>query len=421
MATLTDHIQPAWLAMSEALLIGLLVGVEREADRVERHAGMRDFITIGLAGGLCGVLNQPWLTAAALLSLTALMLVFRVQTPERTGITTEFAAVATFLLTVLTATPGLPWAPPLAIALTVILALFLDMRAKLRKWFVESLSQTEFTDTLRFLAVVFVVLPVLPDVNLGPYGFFNPRSVWIFVILVCSISFAGYMLEKFLGAKHGLRLTAVLGGLVSTTASTTAFARMAKENPESAEAATEAAILSNAIQAPRVLVVMAAASPALAWASLPVLLAVTAAGAAWAWLMGRRAENPADGRVAIGSKNPFSLLPALKLGLLFALIRLISRALTQEYGSQGILWASGIGGSVDVDSVVFILSGLFREGKAGVEVTVLGVLIGLLANAVMKTVLAFTGGGRKYGAAVAVAFVVMIAAGAIALAVKVSL
>jgi uncharacterized membrane protein (DUF4010 family) len=170
-----------------------------------------------------------------------------------------------------------------------------------------------------------------------------------------------------------------------------------------------------------VLVVMAAASPALAWASLPVLLAVTAAGAAWAWLMGRRAENPADGRVAIGSKNPFSLLPALKLGLLFALIRLISRALTQEYGSQGILWASGIGGSVDVDSVVFILSGLFREGKAGVEVTVLGVLIGLLANAVMKTVLAFTGGGRKYGAAVAVAFVVMIAAGAIALAVKVSL
>jgi uncharacterized membrane protein (DUF4010 family) len=418
MATLTEYIQPAWLAMSEALLIGLLVGVEREADRVERHAGMRDFITIGLAGGLCGVLNQPWLTASALLSLTALMLIFRVQTPERTGITTEFAGVATFLLTVLTATPGLPWASPLAIALTVILALFLEMRSKLRKWFVESLSQQEFRDTLRFLAVVFVILPVLPNVDLGPYGFFNPHRVWLFVILVCSISFAGYMLEKFIGGGRGLRLTAVLGGLVSTTAATTAFARMARENPPAARAATRAAILANAVQAPRVLAVIVAVSPALAWASLPVLLSVTAAGAGWAWLTGRGAGGEGDEQFAIGVKNPFSLLPALKFGLLFALIRLISRALSYEYGSQGVLWASGIGGSVDVDSVVFVLAGLFGEGRADAELIVSGVLIGLLANAAMKTFLAFSGGGRRYGAAVARAFAVMLTAGAIALAAK---
>jgi uncharacterized membrane protein (DUF4010 family) len=417
MANLFQHIEPAWIKMSEALLIGLLVGVEREADRVERHAGMRDFITIGLAGGLCGVINQPWLTAAALLALTALLVIFRVQTPERTGITTEIAAVATFLLTVLTATPALPWASPLAIALTVVLALFLDMREKLHRWFVQSLSQQELTDSLRFLAVVFVILPVLPDVNFGPYGFFNPHRVWMFVILVCTISFAGYMLQKFLGADHGLRLTAVLGGLVSTTASTTAFARMAKEEPSSARAATEAAVLSNAVQAPRVLAILAAASPALALASLPVLAAITLAGAAWAWLKGRKAGSVGE-QPEMGVKNPFSLLPALKFGVLFALIRLLSRALSEEYGSEGVLWASAIGGSADADSAVFALSGLIREGKIETGVAVWGVLLALSANAVLKTFLAYSGGGKRFGTAVALAFMVMFAAGASALAAR---
>ena len=92
--------------MAEALLIGLLVGIERESDREERHAGLRDFITIALAGGLCGLLGVAWITAAALLSLTALIIVFRVQTSGRTGITTELAAVATFLLGLLTTTPA---------------------------------------------------------------------------------------------------------------------------------------------------------------------------------------------------------------------------------------------------------------------------------------------------------------------------
>ena len=100
------QISPAWLAMAEALLIGLLLGVEREADQTERHAGLRDFITIALSGGVCGLLGQAWLTGTALIALTGLIAVFRIQTPERTGITTELAAVATFLLCVLTTTPG---------------------------------------------------------------------------------------------------------------------------------------------------------------------------------------------------------------------------------------------------------------------------------------------------------------------------
>ena len=205
--------------MAEALLIGLIVGVEREADQTERRAGLRDFITVALAGGVCGLLGVAWLTGTALIALTALIVVFRIQTPQRTGITTELAAVATFLLCVLTTTPGLGWGAPLGIAVAVIFTLVLETRKVLHKFFLQMITEQEFHDTLRFLAVVFVILPILPDVNVGPYGFFNPHRVWIFVILICSISWLGYFLQKFLGAGQGLRITALLGGLASTTAS----------------------------------------------------------------------------------------------------------------------------------------------------------------------------------------------------------
>jgi len=226
---------------------------------------------------VCGLLGVAWLTGTALIALTALIVVFRIQTPQRTGITTELAAVATFLLCVLTTTPGLGWGAPLGIAVAVIFTLVLETRKVLHKFFLQMITEQEFHDTLRFLAVVFVILPILPDVNVGPYGFFNPHRVWIFVILICSISWLGYFLQKFLGAGQGLRITALLGGLASTTASTSALAKECAADPKHPEAYVQAALLSNTVQGPRILVLLMIASPALAMYCLPALVAMTLA------------------------------------------------------------------------------------------------------------------------------------------------
>lgn len=404
---------PAWLAMGEALLIGLLVGVEREADqRQERHAGLRDFMTIGLAGGLCGVIAQPALTIAVLIALTALLIVFRAQTPGRTGITTELAAVATFLLCVLTGTLSLPWGSPLAIALTVVLALFLDARVALKRFFVEAITEREFHETLRFLAVIFVILPVLPDGGYGPYEFFNPRRVWVFVILVCSINWLGYFLQKFLGASEGLRWTAILGGLASTTAATSAFARQCTDDPTRTADYGRAAVLANAIQFPRIYALLLAASPALATASAAPLGVMAAAGIALAWLpmRGRQEEPASKPEVKLG--NPFHLVPALKFGAAFALIRLMVRAASEELGEGGVLSASFVGGSIDVDAIVFSLSGLLKDGQLGMGTAVAGVFLALIANAGFKTFLAFSGGNREFGKRVLAGFALMFTAGA---------
>lgn len=401
--------------MGEALLIGLLVGIEREADqRLERHAGLRDFVTIGLAGGLCGVIGQPALTIAVLVALTALIIVFRAQTPGRTGITTELAAVATFLLCVLTATSSLPWGSPLAIALTVVLALFLDMRVTLQKFFVEVITEREFHETLRFLAVIFVILPVLPDGGYGPYQFFNPRRVWIFVILVCTINWLGYFLQKFLGGSEGLRWTAVVGGLASTTAATSAFAKQCAEDEPRTLDYGRAAVLANAVQFPRVYALMLVASPALAAASIVPLIAMGAAGVAYAFLPRAKPSGEQITRPEVRLGNPFHLVPALKFGAAFALIRLMVRASSEEFGEGGVLSASFIAGSVDVDAIVFSVSGLLRDSSLGMQTAVGGVFLSLIANAAFKTFLAFSGGTRAFGRRVTLGFLLMFSAGAAA-------
>jgi uncharacterized membrane protein (DUF4010 family) len=404
-----------WINMGEAILIGLIVGIERGADRDERHAGLRDFITIALAGGLCGLLNQPWVTVAALLSITTLIAIFHIQTPGRTGITTEIASVATFLLCVLTATPNMPWGSPLAIALTVVLALFLDARAPLRKFLFETVTEREYFDTLRFLAVIFVILPVLPDGNYGPYGFFSPKRVWMFVILVCTISWLGYFLQKFLGEGRGLQLTAILGGLGSTTATTLEFAREARQEPQRARELAAAAVLANAIQAPRLVVLLWLAGGPLMLAALPMLAAATVVGLAGTWLLARGTLKEAEPRGPVKLGNPLRITPAIKLGALFALVRLVARVGTGEFGDRGVYAASLLGGSVDVDAVAFSVAGLMRDSQTAARVATLGLLIALVANGILKTAFAYGTGGRIFGRTVLLGFVAMFTAAGLAL------
>lgn len=395
--------------MAEALLIGLLVGIERESDREERHAGLRDFITIALAGGLCGLLGVAWITAAALLSLTALIIVFRVQTSGRTGITTELAAVATFLLGLLTTTPGAPGGEVLAIALAVIFTLLLEARDLLRKFFLEVVNEREYQDTLRFLAVIFVVLPILPNVNYGPYGFFNPNKIWMFVILVCSISWLGYFLQKFLGEGQGLGITGLLGGLASTTAATTSLAKDCAADKAHPAAYVQAALLANTAQGPRILVLLMIAAPVMARACLPALAAMTLAGLACAFLLGRKsADEQTETRIAVS--NPFHLTPALKFGALFAVIRLASRYGLAEFGADGVYFTSLVAGSVDADSVVFSISGMLKEGRIPQSPAVIGVILAIVANFVLKGAIAWGTTGGTFARRLTVGFVIMTAA-----------
>lgn len=401
--------QAVW-AIVEALLIGLLIGAEREASQGEGHPGVRDFILIALIGGVCGLLENPWLTVAALISITAMLGVFYFQVRERAGITTEMAAVATFCLGFLTATPSSPLGSTLAIGTAIVVVVFLEAKRTLHKLIRETITEREFNDTLRFLAIIFIIYPILPEGAFGPYQFFVPRTIWLFVILVSSISYAGYFLQKFLGMRRGLRFAALFGGLASTTAATTSFARSSSEEPAKQAVYAQAAVIANAIQFPRVLVILAVVSPALAQASLLPLAAMGAAGLLLGLVMVRRPlPDPASPDVALS--NPFRLLPALKFGAIFTAILFTSKAAASLFGSDAVYWTSALGGSLDADAVVLSVANLLSQGRFSAPAGILCVLLALLTNAVVKSAIAVYAGTASFTRKVAGGFLVMFAAG----------
>lgn len=212
-----------------ALALGLLIGVERGwSQRLEpdgaRVAGIRTFTLLGLTGGLAGEaarLVSPVLTAIIVALAGAALLIGYRQSAVRGEVsaTTTIVGVLTLGIGALAASGQGVMASVLAAITTVILS----MRRQLHRWIGE-LSEVELHAIARFSLISLAILPLLPDQSFGPYGAWNPRQIWLVVVLVSGLSLAGYAAAKRLGSSRGLLVTAVAGAIVSSTAVTVAMA-----------------------------------------------------------------------------------------------------------------------------------------------------------------------------------------------------
>jgi uncharacterized membrane protein (DUF4010 family) len=415
-------------SLAGSLLIGLLIGGQREAaHRESGHVdddgtvhpftggsppGLRDFLIIALAGGVCGLLASPRLTAPVLISITVLLGLYHYEEhAQRRGITTELAGVATFALSYLAAAPIPSYAEPVAIAVTLIVVVFLETKQRIEKLLRETISTTEFNATLAFVGVVVVVYPLLPAGAFGPYAFFEPRQVWKFVILISSISYVGYFLEKFLGEEQGLFYTSVLGGLASTTAATMLFARESKEHPQNTFGLWRAFIIANTVQFPRTLLILMAVSPDLARVCVWPLMAMLTCGIALAEIMRRWPHKKVEA-VPMESGNPFRIGPALRFGAMFAGVVFLSKAAAATLGVGAFYWTSLLGGLVDVSTVIAPAAELLKNQSMSVGTAEIAVLLALTANAVQKILVAASAGTRDFALRVSATFVLWMAVGA---------
>jgi uncharacterized membrane protein (DUF4010 family) len=397
------------LGFALAAALGFLVGRTREGEPEQaRRPGFRDFIVIALLGAVCARLEILALTLGMALATAAVLLMMRWQRPERTGITTELAALLTFALGALSLTP----LRPLAAGLGIVLAAILTAKEELHEFALKKISQREFNDTLKFLALIFIVYPLLPQGGYGPFDFFEPRKIWLFVILVSGVSYVGYFLMKFLDPKKGMALTAVVGGLASTTAYTGGVAKLIAESPESAVPMARATILANAIQMPRLLLLAAVVGPELAHRAAPTLGGMMLAGLAAAALLGRAGTGAEAAKVAGWFKNPFTLWPALKFGLIFTVVLFLSHAGRAWLGDRGQLISSAIGGFIDVDAVQLSMINFLKGGETSMRDAILAVLIAITSNAIFKIGLACSSKQPAFYLRVAAGFAIMIGAGA---------
>jgi uncharacterized membrane protein (DUF4010 family) len=390
--------------------VGLLVGAQRE--EAGGDPGLRDFLLVSLAGGICGLIENPYLDGGALLGVAAIFAALRFTTPaEHTGITTALAGITTFLLSVLAASTQFPFGRPLAIGVTIVVVIFLEARSRLHKLLRETITEKEFNATLAFVAVVLVIYPVLPTGSYGIYQFFNPRQVWMFVILISSISYLGYFFEKFLGEEKGLMYTSILGGLASTTAATLHFAKLSKERPEETLGLSRAFVLANTVQFPRAFFIVILVDQPLAMLLLWPLAAMTLCGLVMEEVL-RRWPHKLVKTLEMKSGNPFRILPALRFGALFTAVVFISKAASVKLGT-GAFYAIGlVGGLVDVATVIAPAADLIHAHQLTMNVAGGAILLALVSNAISKIVLAALSGTVGFTLRVAAAFAIWAAVGA---------
>lgn len=407
-----------------ALAIGLLIGLEREwrkqGDSGEEtgRIGIRTFGLIGLFGGLAGLLQLkmgPWLAPAALLALAILLIADRRH--DKSGrtlgltedMTTLVAAVTAALLGLLAATG----ATELAVAAAVVVVTLLYLKPTLHG-VVGKLTEAELKATVRFLVISLVVLPILPNENYGPYEAFNPRNTWLLVVMISALSFIGYFAIRYLGAALGALATGLFGGLVSSTATTITFAKLAREQPKQGQMLATGMVIANAVMAVRILVVTAILAPSLAMAmALPMGLVILIA-CAMVVMMWRRGQSGKVGGETLGIDNPFELRQAIKFALLLAVIQLAEKFLSDQFGTSGLLVLAGIAGLADVDAITISVA---RDAGSGAELSplVAAVLIAAGSNTLVKWLIVLRAGGvfARWGCGALVVMAVAAAIGAV--------
>jgi len=400
-------VDSAW-GVALALAIGFLVGRTREQpDNTVPKPGIRDFMVIALLGAVAALVMMEGLTLTLLGGVVVFLLVMRYQHPLRKGITTELAAMAVFVLGYCCLTPFRPFGA----ALGILLAFLLLVKDELHAFALKTISGKEFDGTLKFLALIFVIYPLLPEGSYGPFDFFEPRKIWIFVILVSGVSFFGYFLTKFLDAKKGVLLTAVVGGIASTTAYTGGISRVVRESPETARSLVRATLLANSVMFPRMALLLLAISPGLLNEAAKVLAAMTVAGLLAAWFLGKVGSGAKAKEASSGFTNPFSWGPLLRFGLIFVAVLFLAKAGSFYLGSGGQKITALVGGLMDVDAVLLSAADFFNAGQSSGGDAVLVMLLAISANAFFKSGLAISSGTKAFYLRVVVGFVVMIMTG----------
>jgi uncharacterized membrane protein (DUF4010 family) len=395
-----------------ALLIGALIGTERQRrlaeDKVRGVAGLRTFTLIALLGALSATLANHYGSGFAVAAFAAFTILAgigyaaSVSTLGRIDFTGAVAAVVTFTLGMLASYED----SMLSVALAILTTWILATRAITHRY-VEALSETDLLDTLKMGIIALVIYPLLPDTPPDPWGVLNPRQIWLFVVLVSLIGYVGYVLIRILGTERGLSLTGILGGLVSSTAVTTAMASEAKENRAILSSAVFATVIASCTMFPRILFVVLVVNRKLFLSLLPPLLVMAVVGTGLAFLLTRK-NQPVGQDVKV--KDPFRIIPALKFGAFFAVVLLATKLANLYFGNAGAYAASVIAGLADVDAITLSMSTL-AQSTLDPKVAITSITLAAMTNTLVKMVIAYVLGTVEFGNKIAAVFLPMVLAG----------
>ena len=388
-------------SLAIALSLGMLIGLERgwqARDRPEgqRVAGIRTHALIGLLGGVCALEPGPWLAAVGLGIVGLLVGGFHyleVQRDRDLGLTSLFAALLTFGLGVL-AVRGQPLPAAAAATAAVIL---LASKSSLHAW-VRAVSWPELRGFLVLVFMSALVLPLMPSVAIDPWGALVPSEIWFLAVMIAALSLVGHGAVRILGPGRGLAVSALAGGLMSSTAVGLLFARNARQAPQQAQSLAGASLLSSGVMSCRTLLLIGLIRPALLPSLAPGLAGlglVLFVGGYLAMRLDRSAWAGSDA-APILAPQPFDLFVTLRLAGLISLVMLTARLASLALGQGGVLMVSVVAGMADVDAVTLSLARAHTLGPDG-SVIVLAIGAAIASNTAVKSGLAIALGGWAHG------------------------
>jgi uncharacterized membrane protein (DUF4010 family) len=378
-----------------ALLIGALVGIEREKTKTTAQeisfGGLRTFILFAQTGAVGAWLslhfNTPWIFVAALLAVSAAVITGYVLEshvkPGSVGLTTEIAAITVCLL----GGAVMIGYPELAVALAILTSSVLAFKQPLHG-IVAKIGTEDIYAGLKLLIATFIVLPLLPATPIDPWGALNPYRLWLLVILISLLSLVGYVAVRWLGAARGAVITGIAGGLASSTAVSLSFARQSRVETGiiAADAFAAGILLAWTVMFLRVVLTIAIVYRGLIGHVLVPFGAMAAAAAiagVFFFQRHRTASRSAPPAPDVEIKNPFSLTAASQFGLLFAIVLLLVKLAETYAPATGVYVVSAVAGLSDVDAITLSMSDFARQGGE-LAIAASAITIAAVSNTLVK-------------------------------------
>lgn len=397
---MTAEIESLYFLMV-ALAIGLMIGVERgwqerASEEGQRIAGVRTYGLIGLLGGGVGLLADQLgglvlaLGFVAVAVVVGMIFLAKQQQEGEWGITSLVAALLVFVLAAL-ATNG----QVLVAASTAVIAVLLLSYKPQLHGLISRLQVEELRAGIKLLLISVVMLPVLPDQGFGPWQALNPYRIWMMVVVIATISFAGYFAIKIGGTRRGILFTGLFGGLASSTAVTLHLSRLGRNSPDVIPVAASGVLIACGTMYIRMLIVVGLLAPSMLpslWPPVVLMASLTYLPL----LLYRRAAAKTSLGTSSTLQNPLELKTALTFGAILTAVMLLSVALRETYGEAGLMTLAALSGIADVDAIMLSLIGMV-ESDLSSRLFVMGCVIAACANSFVKAVMCWLIGDRKLG------------------------
>ena len=386
-----------------SLGLGLLVGLQRERTNA-RIAGFRTFPLITILGTLCALLARSagdWLIGLGFLAVAGLVVVANLPPMKAEaadpGLTTEAALLVMYCVGACLVVGHTGVAIALGGGVAVLLHFKPEMHA-----LAGGIGDKDFKAIMQFVLITMVILPVLPNQFYGPFDVLNPFRVWLMVVLIVGISLGGYVIYKLFGARTGALLGAVLGGMISSTATTVSFARLSRTAGQTTGLAAFAILTASTVVFARVLIEIGTVAPGflpIAARPLGVMLGGMALLSLGLWFFTRHRQPHLPEQ-----SNPSELKPALVFGGLYGLVLLAVAAGKEYFGESGLYVVAAVSGLTDMDAITLSVSQMVSDEKLAFATGWRLILLASLSNLVFKAGIVAVLGNRRLAGYTALLF-----------------